>query len=196
MSGRSSLAVAAGQIVSAVRRRLADRGGRLLVALDGGSGAGKSTLAELIAAELDATVVISDDFFHPDGTPAEWDAFPPAQRVAKGIDWRRLRAEALEPLLAGRSASWRPFAWPDLGSGLSDEVVTRQPADVIILDGIYSARPELADLVGLAVFVSAPASVRHRRHDVREGGDESAWHARWDAAEDYYFTHDRCRRST
>jgi para-aminobenzoate synthetase len=173
-------------------------GGPMLVALDGGSGSGKSTLAALVAAELNAAIVESDDFFAAQITDAEWDAMGPSERAAAAIDWRRLRREALEPLLAGNSASWHPFDFaagtrPDGTYPMAAEAVTRGLASVIVLDGAYSARPEVSDLIDLAVLVDVPTSERHRRIAVREEDKAflAAWHARWDAAEDYYFTHVR-----
>ena len=169
-----------------------------LVALDGGSGSGKSSLAALVAAELNAAIVESDDFFAAGITDAEWGAMAPGERAAAAIDWRRLRREALEPLVAGKVASWHPFDFaagtrPDGTYPLAAEAVTRGPAAVIILDGAYSARPEISDLIDLAVLVDVPTSERHRRIALRETDKTfpAAWHARWDAAEDYYFTHAR-----
>src|SRR5207249_4617593 len=78
----------------------------LLIALDGPSGSGKSTLAGLVAETLDATVVPSDDFFAAEITDAEWGMRSPRDRAATALDWRRQRGEALESLLAGRSAQW------------------------------------------------------------------------------------------
>ena len=193
------LAAASSTIVAEVRRRVAARttGLRILVAIDGGSGSGKSMLAAAVAAELEAVIVPSDDFFAAGVTDAEWDAMSPAQRAGAAIDWRRLRAEALEPLLAGRAASWHPF---DFDAGvrfdgtypMSTEVVTRRPTPVIVLEGAYSARPELSDLIDLAILVDVPSEERHRRLQSREEEPfRDAWHARWDVAEDHYFGHVR-----
>jgi uridine kinase len=196
----SGLAKAASVIVAEVRRSVRDRqgGGPMLIALDGGSGSGKSTLAALVAADVDAAIVDSDDFFAGEITDAEWAAMGPRERAAAAIDWRRLRREALEPLLAGKTALWHPFDFaagtrPDGTYPMSREAVTRGPASVIILDGAYSARPEISDLIDLAVLVDVPTSERHRRIAIRETDEAflAAWHARWDAAEDYYFTHVR-----
>lgn len=185
--GASTVAV----VAAAIRRRAAGRAAPLLVGLDGGSGAGKSTLAAALVAELGATSIDGDDFFANDRPDAAWDVLSPAERAAACIDWRRLRAEALAPLLAGRAATWQPCDFARPGAGLAARTVTRRPAAVIVLDGIYSCRPELADLIDLSVLVEAPAALRRRRHDVREGGAEAAWHARWDPAEAYYFAHVR-----
>ena len=173
----------------------------MLVAIDGGSGSGKTVLAAAVAAELDAVIVPSDDFFAAGITDAEWDRMSPAQRAAAAIDWRRLRAEALEPLLAGRTAAWHPFDFeagtrPDGTYPMATNVVIRQPAPVIVLEGAYSARPELADLIDLAVLVDVPTEERHRRLETREEKSfRDAWHTRWDVAEDYYFGQLRPPRS-
>lgn len=185
----------ADRIVAAISGRLIDHAGPFVVALDGGSGVGKSTLAVAVAAELGASVVHTDDFFASHRFGAEWDGCTAAEKADLAIDWQRLRAEALEPLRAGRDASWHPFDFATYdyasGSGLATAFVTCQPTGVIVVDGIYSSRPELSDLIDLSVLVEAPAAVRRQRHDEREGTDEGAWHGRWDAAEAYYFAHVR-----
>lgn len=69
-------------------------------------------------------------------------------------------------------------------------------ASVIVLDGVYSARPELADRVDLAVLVTLPEAMRRERLLAREGKEfMDAWHARWDVAEHHYFTEVRPRES-
>ena len=140
-------------------------------------------------------MVQADDFFSSDRTGAEWDGCTAAEKSELALDWRRLRTEALQPLRAGREARWHPFDFAGYdyltGSALATEVVTRPPTRVIILEGIYSCRPELNDLIDLSVLVHAPAVVRRHRHNEREAADESEWHRRWDEAEDYYFTHVR-----
>ena len=62
------------------------------------------------------------------------------------------------------------------------------PADVVILDGAYSGRPELADLLTLRVLLEVPRDVRRARLLRREGARYRAeWEARWTDAEDLYF---------
>ena len=182
---------AAEQIIGAIRDRLIGHRGPFVVGIDGGSGAGKSTVAASVAGVLRASVVQTDDFFSSHRTGAEWGACTAAEKAALAIDWRRLRAEALEPLRAGREASWHPFdlaAYEDAtGSGLATEVVIRRPTRVVVLEGIYSCRQELDDLIDLRVLVEAAAVVRRERHNEREAAAEAEWHNRWDEAEDHYF---------
>lgn len=177
-------------IAGRIRQLLTRDGVPILVALDGHSGAGKSTLAAAVAAEVGAVVVDTDDFYA--GDPAEvWDT----RRVAveRCIDWSRLRREALEPLMAGDMASWHAFDW-ERDHGLAEELTVRSPGDVVILDGIYSARPELGDLVWLSVLLEAPGEIRRSRVSHRDGRIDP-WFDRWDRAERHYLQHLRPRDS-
>lgn len=174
-------------IVSAINKRLKGRNSPLVVSLDGGSGAGKSTLAAEAASHLGATVIQCDDFFAATITDDEWDTFTPDQKCRRCIDWQRMRTEALLPLIAGKNAQYYPFSFSSW-NGLSSYLVTKEPAEVIILDGIYSSLPELSDVVDYKVLVDVLPDVRRHRHNLREGNDDVAWHLRWDSAEDYYFS--------
>ena len=175
-------------------RMLDERGSPFVVAIDGRSGTGKSTIASALAAVMPATIVPSDDFFAAQLTSTDWDARSARERARDAIDWRRLRRLALEPLRAGRAAAWHAFDFTggvraDGSYGMSTKSVRRDPAPVIILDGAYSSRPELADVVDCTILVEAPSTTRDARLGRRE--DEAfleTWHERWDAAEDYYFT--------
>jgi uridine kinase len=169
---------------------IAGRRAPVLVALDGRSGTGKTTLAHSIATSLDAAIVQSDDFFAGAGE-CHWAALTPAERANACIDWRRLRTQALEPLLAGRSGRWHPFDFAS-GGGSATMTIDCKPATVILLDGAYSSRPEFADLIGLSVLLQLPDAIRRNRLLKREGtAYMTRWHETWDAAEDYYFTHVR-----
>jgi uridine kinase len=189
-----NIPTAAEAIIAAARRLLANRALPILIALDGPSGAGKSTVAGMVAEVLAALVVPRDDFFAAGITDAGWEARSARDRAADAIDWRRLRREALEPLLGGGSARWHAFDFdagprPDGTYAMRTDFVERLSAPLIVLEGAYSTRPELADLINLPVFVHAPQSICHERLAAREdAGFLAAWHARWDSAENYYFT--------
>jgi len=143
-------------------------------------------IAAAIAQEIGAAVIDGDDFY-AGGSEADWDARTAEEKVALVIDWRRMRSEAIEPLLGGRVASWHPFDW-DAGHGLAATPIVAESAPVVILDGAYSARPELSDLIDLFVLIEAPDDVRRERLIGREGADYTDdWYTRWDEAETYYF---------
>jgi uridine kinase len=181
------------EIVARVRGGSSQNPTPRVVAIDGPSGAGKSSLARPLALRLGATVVATDDFFAAEIPDAQWDAWSPEQRAAHVIDWPRVRTEALVPLLAGKRARWHPFdfaAGPraDGSYAMSNTWCDCAPAPVILLEGAYSGRPEMRDVIDLAILVEAPRAVRHARLRAREAPDFLlAWHTRWDAAEDWYF---------
>ncbi len=174
-------------LAEAIGSLMLGRSKPLLIALDGRSGVGKSTLAQTLAKEFAGVVVQGDDFF-AGGADAEWDARSVEAKVADCIDWKRLRKEALEPLLASKPAIWHPFNFVS-GMGLSEKAEQRNPASLIILDGAYSCRPELADIVDFAVLIEmSDDKLRRQRLLLREGHSfMESWHQRWDPAEEYYF---------
>jgi uridine kinase len=167
-------------------RELARATSPIVVAVDGRSGTGKSTLSAWIARQCGATLIDQDDFY-PGGEIDAWRRLTPQQKADRVIDWRRVRAEVLLPLRSGMPASWHPFDWETM-EGLASEPITAQPSGIVILDGAYSSRPELADMIDLSILVTLPDAVRRERLEQREGEEYmSEWHAIWDEAEEYYF---------
>ena len=175
-------------IVSKIERQLEGHTGPLLVALDGRSGVGKTTLSKKLADKLGAVLIDGDDFYSG-GSNKQWSEMSPKDRAERCIDWRRMRTEALEPLVAGKKTVYHPFNW-DTWYDLSDKIIKLQPARVIILDGAYSARPELTDLIDFSVLIQSQDKQRRERLKKRESGSfMQKWHKVWDEAEDYYFSH-------
>jgi uridine kinase len=174
------------ELVDLIAKSSRDRIGPLIVAIDGRSGAGKSTLAAAVATEVGAAVIDGDDFYSG-GTAAQWDAMTPSDRARHCIDWRRQRS-VLEPIARGEEATWHPYDWDTDDGRLSDRALSLQPPGVVILEGAYSARPELADLMDLRVMLDVPDQVREQRLRVREGEHyRKEWESRWASAEEYYF---------
>lgn len=180
-------------VVSHVRHMVINLFRPVLVAIDGRSGSGKSVLGSMVVTELDAALVRSDDFYASYISDAEWDILSPHEKSAKVIDWQRLRTEALEPLLRGKSTGWYAFdlcrVQPDGTYPLKRELTRCSSAAVIVLEGSYSCHPNIADLIDLSVLVDSPANVCHERLSAREDREFlHSWHNRWDVAEEYYFS--------
>ena len=185
-------------LVSRLLRETSDRGGPLFVGLDGRSGAGKSTLAEAITARLEAeptdlrVTVIDGDQFYAGGTAESWDRQPPSEKAARVIDWRRQR-RVLQQLRDSGVAEWHPFDWEAEDWDrepvpLAGQPICARAGSIVLLEGAYSCRPELHDLLDLRMLLDVPRDVRRRQLLQREGAAYRAdWEARWSAAEDYYF---------
>jgi len=193
MPDKGFLAGAADLLIMEIRARRGRVPHPFIVAIDGRSGAGKSTLAAQVARGLSAALLSTDDFFAADVTDQGWNARTVEQRASDALDWRRLRAEALEPLRLGHPARWRAFdfsggARPDGTYGMRPEPAELAANPVVILVGAYSSRPELADLLDFTVLVEAPEPARRARLAAREDpAFLAAWHEQWEGAEEHYF---------
>jgi uridine kinase len=201
---------AARRVISAAAGwRAGHQADMLVVAIDGHGAAGKSTIAAVVAEATGAALVHTDDFFAvgPEaegsglgqgGLGGQGAAAPgraqvgvvpagvssPAEPVLSAYyDWRRLRAEALEPLRAGRGATFRRFDW-ERGYGL-DGTVSVTPEPLIVLEGVFSASPELSDLVDRSVYVDTREPERLRRLRAQVTPDD--WDDEWLKAEHAYF---------
>lgn len=202
--GPSALAA---PLIQRLGAECADRNRPLFVALDGRSGAGKSSIAAVLADGLSAfttsssfiaerpttmtVTVIEGDQFYSGGSATSWDGRPAIELADRVIDWRRQRS-VLEQLRGDGQATWSPFDWHsddwDSDEPPRGEPITSTSATVVILEGAYSARPELHDLLDLRVLLDVPTDVRRRQLLEREGEAYRAdWEARWSAAEAHYF---------
>jgi uridine kinase len=147
------------------RRRVTLR----LIGIDGCGGAGKSTLAGSLGA---AAVVALDDFYVGSGF------------VPDALDWRRLRAEVLVPLRAGRTARYRRFDWD---AGALAEWHAVRPSGLVVVEGVTVLRRELRDLFDHRIWVEAPRALRLARGVERDGEDaRGRWEREWMPAEDAY----------
>lgn len=167
--------------------------GTVLVAIDGPGGAGKSTLADRIASALHAaavpcTVIQFDDFFLPAARRLHSSS---GGAVGDDFDWRRVETEVLNPLRAGRPTRYRRYDWN--ADALADTVEV--PAGgVVVVEGVYSCRSELAARYDLRIWVDCPRDVRLARGLARDGeGARERWERRWMPAEDRYALEQRPR---
>ncbi len=161
----------------------------LIVAIDGGGGAGKSTLARAISDAFAGCVSIirCDDFYRP------LDSLECSPEVAyeKYFDWRRLRDEALLPLRARKTARYRRYDW---STDRLAEWIEVKPREIVLVEGVFSMRPELRDLIDVAIFIETPRDERIRRMASRLQSD-TAWMESWLAAEGWYLEHVAPHRS-
>jgi uridine kinase len=150
-----------------------------MVAVDGPAGSGKTTFADRLAGALRAAgasvaVVHTDDLL--DGW-ADMVSF-----------WPRLREWVLEPLSRGEPARFRRYDW--VRGRFEDEWQDLPVPDVLVLEGVTSARAEAAPLLTVAVFVLAGSELRLARGLARDGEALRQEWLRWMAGEQRHFAQD------
>jgi uridine kinase len=164
----------------------------VLVAVDGPDGAGKTVLADELAPMVPGAVRASlDDFHHP-------RAFRHAEGRTGRTVWERsfdvaaVRRELLDPWRRGAGSAYRR-RWHELAADrLVDAAYEHVPADgVLLVDGVFAQRPELAGAWDLVVWVHADMNVRVARMAARDGAPDDAGHPdqrRYLDAQDIYET--------
>lgn len=153
----------------------------VLVAVDGADGAGKTVFADALGERLGAVgrhVVRAglDDFHHPQthrhalGRTGEtvW---------TRSFDVPAIRRELLDPWRRGPGSAYRR-RWHDLAS---DSYVAEQPVPVpdrgvLLVDGIFTQRPELTDAWDLVVWLEVPDEIRVARMASRDGTTDDVTH--------------------
>lgn len=157
----------------------------LLVAIDGLGGAGKSTLARLLKEQLKTlewivAVVKHDDFY----LPSHQRENQQAKVIGRDFDWERLRDQVLTPIREGRSAHYQRYDWE---TDALAEWRTISAPDVVLVEGVYTTRRELAHLYDLKIWVECPRAIRLARGIARDGEKaRTIWEQDWMPKEDDY----------
>ena len=155
-------------------------GRAFVVALDGPGGSGKSTLAREVVAAYDgpAAVVEGDDFY------ADLDDDYRAGLDARGgyreyFDWQRLRDQVFLPARQGRPVSYQRYDW---GHARMGDWLTVPGVELLLVEGVYSSRPELSEYADLVLWVATSEEERIRRQLERcqNGG---IWISRFSSSE-------------
>ena len=166
-------------------KTLQHQGVCLLVAIDGPGGAGKSTLARLLKEQLKTlgwlvAVVKHDDFYRPSHQRANQQT----GLIGRDFDWKRLRDQVLTPIREGRLAHYQRYDWE---TDVLAEWHTIFASDVVIVEGVYTMRRELAHLYDLKIWVECPRALRLARGIARDGEKaRTTWEEDWMLKEDDY----------
>ena len=155
----------------------------LVVAIDGRSGAGKTTIAQELAERLDATIISGDDFFSG-GVKVRTDS--PEILAENCIDWRTVRT-VIKNLVDSGQARYQVFDWEKFDGSCKEKKTVLSNNKALILEGVYSARPELRDIIDVTILVRLSETERMNRLVAREKVI-SRWEKQWHRAEDWYFS--------
>lgn len=155
---------------------------RALVAIDGHSAAGKTTLAKMIQQSIAESQIIHTDDFYRVMETTKRETLNAEKGYQLYYDWERLENQVLLPFSKGKGIRYQKYSWQD--NQLIDwvEVV---PEGIVLIEGCYSARPELKHYYDLIVFVETNMQERIKRQAIRADASPE-WLERWDAAERFY----------
>jgi hypothetical protein len=150
-----------------------------VVAVDGPAGSGKTTFAgrlaeALAAAGAGACVLHTDDLLDGWGDVVTF--------------WPRLERWVLAPLRRGEAAWYRRYDW--VAERFSADWRPVGVPDVLVLEGVSSARAAIRDELTWSVFVRARRASRLARGLARDGESLRGQWLRWMADEDGHFAAD------
>lgn len=154
----------------------------LTVGIDGGGAAGKSTLAEklrILGERVD--VVHMDDFYRP-----SWEIpLVTPDMIGGNFDWEKMYRQVLGPLTRDEPGRYQPYDWR-IDNFL--DWVNVPVGGIVLIEGCYSIRAELAPLYDLRIWVDSPRDFRFQRGVARDGEiSRELWANVWLPAEDVYF---------
>ncbi|KAB3536067.1 uridine kinase [Alkaliphilus pronyensis] len=159
----------------------------LLIGIDGCGGAGKSSLAKKLSEEYNQiTIVHMDDFYLPSQLRNNGD--PEDKEIGADFDWRRLKKQVLEPLVNDNAATYQKYDWSSDNLG---EWVEVKVGGIVLVEGVYSTRKELAKLYDFKIWIDAPRELRLERGIERDGEEYRELWEKWMIGEDMYVENHR-----
>jgi uridine kinase len=153
--------------------------GRVVVAIDGIDGAGKTHFADDLAAALTATGrsvfrASIDDFYRSRAERHSRGADSPEGYYRDFFDYSTFRRVLLEPFRMGGSAAFVTAAFDHVRDLPVQSKWRTGPKDaILVLDGIFLNRPELAGLWNYSVWLETPREVAEQRMLDRDGGSQN-----------------------
>lgn len=152
------------------------------VAVDGVDGSGKSVFAGQLADELrtrgrPVAEVSLDDFHHVRAIRYRRGRTSPVGFWLDSFDHQRFVADVMAPLGPGGSGRYRPRLHDLATDEILDvptEVVT--PGSVLLVDGLFLHREELAEHWDFSIFLQVPFEKTARRMAARDGSDPDPAH--------------------
>lgn len=161
--------VAIGRYDELVRAVLTHDGPVRLVGVDGYGAAGKTTFATRLARAAGGAPVVHTDDFASHDVPMQW--------------WPRMLAEVIEPLLAGRPATFTAYDWVNRTDG---PTITVEPRPIVIIEGVGATRNAWRDKLARSIWIDTPRDERLRRALARDGEELAGFWREWREAEEAY----------
>ena len=165
-------------------------GGRVVVAIDGMDGAGKTHFANDLAVAFTAMGrsvfrASIDDFHRSQAERHARGADSPDGYYRDSFDYSTFRRVLLEPFRMGGSTAFVTAAFDHVRDLPVQSKWRTGPKDaILVLDGIFLNRPELAGLWNYSVWLDVSRDIAEERMLGRDGPTERA--ERYRGAQDLY----------
>lgn len=131
-------------------------GNTRFIAVDGHGGSGKSTLADVLARQLNAEIIHTDDFAGWDN-PENW--------------WPFVVERIFEPIRDGAvSLSYPRSKWWENHN--PEPIIDQLVTNIMILEGVSSLRNEFRPYLSYGIFVDTPKEVCLQRGFERDKGQD------------------------
>lgn len=143
----------------------------LLIGIDGRSGSGKTLLSSVLAENLadahEVTVLRLEDLYQG------WDGLQTGMQI--------FTDEVLPKLAAGETATYQTWDWHAAQSheGGPGDVVTTEPTEVIICEGVGVGARANRELLDLLIWLRVPDQVRYDRAMQRDGASYTKQWENW-----------------
>lgn len=156
-------------------------GNTRFIAVDGHGGSGKSTLAKLLAQQLNAEIIHTDDFAGWDN-PENW--------------WPLVIERIFEPIKNGATTlSYPRSKWWEAHN--PEPVVNQPVTEIMVLEGVSTLRKEFRPYISFGIFVDTPLEICMQRGFDRDKGQDGKsddeikrmWHD-WYEKEEVYMNRD------
>ena len=167
-------------------------GGRVVVAIDGMDGAGKTHFADDLGVALTATGrsvfrASMDDFYRSKAERHARGAESPDGYYRDSFDYSTFRRVLLEPFRLGGSTAFVTAAFDHVRDLPVQAKWRTGPKDaMLVLDGIFLNRPELAGLWNYSVWLEVTREIAEKRMLDRDGPTRNA--ERYRGGQDLYLS--------
>ena len=155
---------------------------KFIIGVDGPGGSGKSTFAtELLEFISNVEIVKMDDFYKPENLRKELNS---VSEIGAYFDWRRLEKQLLIPFVENLDIRFQKYNWNC--DSLNEWQYISKNSNVIV-EGVYSTRPEISKYYDLKIWIYCPADVRLLRGIERDGLEKmELWQNVWMKQENEY----------
>ncbi|QAS54550.1 uridine kinase family protein [Halobacillus litoralis] len=155
----------------------------MLIGIDGCGGSGKSTLANKLSDECSNVMIVHmDDFYLPSSQIIKKD--PKQKPIGADFDWKRVLNQVIEPIRQNKAGYYQRYDWD---ANELAEWHTVPVGGIVIIEGVYSIRNELANKYDFTIWVDCPRKTRLSRGVERDGEEmREMWEKNWMASEDIY----------